>query len=90
LTFEELGLTVVERLDATGVPYMLTGALAVNYHGMPRATHDVDVVVQISDANVDRIEALFKGDFFIDGLSVSNALHEFSMLHHPSRNRVES
>jgi hypothetical protein len=36
---------VVKALDAAGIPHMLAGSLASTYHGEPRATQDIDIVV---------------------------------------------
>ena len=36
---------VVARLDASGIPYMVTGSVASSHHGRPRTTHDVDIVI---------------------------------------------
>jgi hypothetical protein len=36
---------VVEALEDSRVPHMLAGSLASTYHGEPRATQDVDIVV---------------------------------------------
>ena len=49
-----LGL-VVEVLDAVGVPFMLTGSLAGSYHGAPRATQDIDLVVETDLATLLRL-----------------------------------
>jgi len=49
-----LGL-VVEVLDAIGVPFMLTGSLAGSYHGAPRATQDIDLVVETDFASLLRL-----------------------------------
>ena len=38
-------LRLREALERAGVPYMLTGSFASSVHGVPRATHDVDVVI---------------------------------------------
>ena len=46
LTLEELLGFVVQSLDEIGIPYMLTGSLAASYHGAPRATQDVDLVIE--------------------------------------------
>jgi hypothetical protein len=35
----------VSRLDAAGILYMLTGSFASAYHGLPRATQDIDFVI---------------------------------------------
>lgn len=38
---------LVEALDASAIDYMLTGAFATNFYGIPRATKDADVVVDV-------------------------------------------
>ncbi len=35
------------------VRYFLVGGLAMNLHGVPRMTMDVDIVLALDDANVD-------------------------------------
>lgn len=40
-----LGL-VVQAMDDLRLPFMLTGSLAASYHGAPRATQDIDLVVE--------------------------------------------
>lgn len=52
-----LGL-VVGALDATGVPYMITGSIASSVHGAPRATRDLDIVI---DPDAGSLEALVRG-----------------------------
>ncbi|MDT8341263.1 MAG: hypothetical protein RQ751_07095 [Longimicrobiales bacterium] len=42
-------------LDGAGVPYMLTGSLAAAYHATPRATQDVDVVIETSEEGIERL-----------------------------------
>lgn len=34
-----------DALEAARVPYMLTGSFASSFHGAPRVTHDVDIVI---------------------------------------------
>ena len=41
-------LQVTDALDRAGVPYMLVGAFSSNYHGIPRSTEDVDIVVELN------------------------------------------
>jgi hypothetical protein len=36
---------VLLALESAGVPYMLTGSFASSFHGSPRTTQDVDVVI---------------------------------------------
>jgi len=41
-------IQVLDRIESTGVPYMLVGALAAGTHGIPRATRDLDFLVPAS------------------------------------------
>lgn len=42
---------MVEVLQRAGVPYMVTGSLVSSLQGEPRATHDIDLIVQIDTAS---------------------------------------
>jgi hypothetical protein len=57
---------VTGRLDAEGIPYMVTGSMAVNYYAVPRMTRDIDVVVDLSIGDLDRVCALFQDDFYLE------------------------
>jgi predicted nucleotidyltransferase len=45
---DDVMLRVVDALNRANVPYMLVGAFSSNYHGIPRLTEDVDLVIQLS------------------------------------------
>jgi len=47
-------------LNAHKVEYLLIGGYAVNYHGYPRATADMDIWIAVHPANADRIVAALK------------------------------
>ena len=47
--FEFLRL-IVQRLNAAGIPHMLTGSLALAGWARPRMTRDVDVVIEADKA----------------------------------------
>ena len=49
---------VTGRLDAAGIPYMVTGSMALNYYAVPRMTRDVDVVAELGIADVNRVAEL--------------------------------
>ena len=46
---------VVEILDEAGVQYMLTGSLAAAYYAVPRATQDIDLVLETESEGVVRL-----------------------------------
>jgi len=39
---------VISVLEEAEIPYMLTGSLAAAYYAVPRATQDIDLVVEVS------------------------------------------
>jgi hypothetical protein len=39
---------IVAALHASGIPHMVAGSFASTYHGEPRATHDIDLVIDPS------------------------------------------
>jgi hypothetical protein len=51
----ELLKRVVDALDEAGIDYMITGSVVSSLQGEPRATHDIDVVI---DIDVRRVAAL--------------------------------
>lgn len=58
---------VVEVLDQAGVPYMLTGSLAAAYYAVPRATQDIDVVIDTEEPGLDRlVEGLLSAGWYVD------------------------
>lgn len=80
MTSEEAALArVVELLDGAHIPYMVTGSIATSYHGRPRATHDADVVIDPSSAQLDGfLQALESAGFFVNEDGARGALQRRS------------
>ena len=57
VTLEQLLLFVTGALDRVGIPYMVVGSLASTVHGEPRATQDVDIVIDPDRAQLDELLA---------------------------------
>jgi hypothetical protein len=73
---EKVVINAVKILDELGIPYMLTGAIAVNYYGMPRLTHDADIVVELIQKSVNNLVKKLRKEFYIDEQSVGEAIEE--------------
>lgn len=72
---EEALRTTVDILDRLAIPYMLTGSVATSYHGRPRATHDADVVIDPTPAQLDALVAgLGAAGFHADAETAREAL----------------
>lgn len=48
---------MVRRLDDAGIPHMLAGSLAGSFHGEPRSTQDIDLVIDPDTATLERFAA---------------------------------
>jgi len=53
---------LVLRLEALGIPYMVTGSVASSHHGLPRATNDADIVIDPTRAALDALVAALLAD----------------------------
>lgn len=75
MTFEGFLRRVVAIVDDLGVSYMLTGSLASAYHGEPRATRDIDVVVALDNDEVRRlVRRLEEEGFYVSGQAAREAV----------------
>ena len=54
-----LFLMFTQRLNALGVPYMVSGSVAVIIYGEPRLTHDVDLIVVLDREHIARLPEVF-------------------------------
>jgi predicted nucleotidyltransferase len=44
--------TIFRELNSLGIDYLVVGGLAVNFHGVPRMTYDIDLMVLLEPENV--------------------------------------
>lgn len=51
----DLLLFVASALNVHRVPYLLSGSFASSYYGYPRATHDIDFVVEVGREKLSRL-----------------------------------
>lgn len=76
--------TVVNALDANVIPYMLGGSFASSFYGIPRATFDADLVVEISPVNAERLYVSLKNAFYADPEEILQAAEKrtsFNLIH---------
>jgi len=59
-TLEDL-LDLCRRLNATGAKYIVIGGMAIIHHGFARATEDIDLLVESSPENFQKIRTAMLG-----------------------------
>ncbi len=66
MTADDAVMAVLDAFEAVGVPYMIVGSLASNFHGIPRSTRDADFVVEMSPGILDRLAAVLPRELTLE------------------------
>lgn len=72
---------IAELLNKYRIDYLLTGSLAVSYYGYPRATHDIDFVLEISAKDSGKVLKLTEDlgeSFLVDKDQIKKAIAKSS------------
>jgi hypothetical protein len=68
---------VIGALEQAGIPYMLTGSFASSFHGLPRATQDIDIVISpTADQIRSLIDLLPPAEYYADRDAALDAQRE--------------
>src|SRR3989344_1212292 len=77
-------IAVVKLLQKHKINFLLTGSFAVSYYGVPRATHDIDLIIEI-EKRIPLIDALSKlgHEYDIPGKNIitNPQTREFNIYH---------
>jgi hypothetical protein len=85
-------LALHDALGAVGIPYMVTGAVASFVYGLPRFTHDLDLVVQMRKAHVPRLVSQLGAAWYADSESIEEAIahgSQFNLISHETGFKVD-
>ena len=55
---------IIKKLESSSIPYMLTGSIVSSLQGVPRSTHDIDVIISISEKDIEKIISNFSKEDF--------------------------
>ena len=72
-------LLIASRLRDAGIPYMITGSVALAVYAQPRMTRDIDVVIECESDDAPRIVDLFKPDCYVEEAEIREAVTHASM-----------
>ncbi len=79
MTATDIFRRVVDALDRAGIPYMLTGSFASSYHGAPRATQDIDLVIAPTPDQLRALARLLpETEYYLDLAAALDALQRRS------------
>jgi hypothetical protein len=81
--------TIIERLRGSGIPYAITGSVAVIVYGAPRMTHDIDLVIALDRHDITVLLTAFpEEEFYVPPRDVvlaecsRSARGHFNIIHH--------
>jgi hypothetical protein len=83
----------IETLERLAIPYMLVGSFASTAYGEPRFTQDIDIVLDLTAAQIPAFCAAFPSPvFFLSEQAVREAVQhrfQFNVLHPTSGNKID-
>jgi hypothetical protein len=72
---------VLRAFEAAGLEYVLIGATAMGFHGLVRATEDIDLFIRATSENVERLRRAFRSayadDPHVDDIRAEDLLGEY-------------
>jgi len=83
---EELAVAIriARGLEGLGLRYLIGGSVASSLHGVPRATNDIDLLVEVPGGRVDEIVGSLEQDFYVDADMIRDAVRRggtFNLIH---------
>jgi hypothetical protein len=74
-------MRVLRAFESAGLEYVLIGAAAMGFHGLVRATEDLDLFIRATPENVEKLRlalrAAYEGDPNIDEISSTDLLGDY-------------
>jgi hypothetical protein len=74
-------IRVLRAFEKSGLEYVLIGAAAMGFHGLVRATEDLDLFIRATPENVEKLRAAlreaYESDPHIDEISSADLLGEY-------------
>jgi hypothetical protein len=71
---------ITSALNQAGIAYMLTGSFASAYYGVPRATQDIDLVIETNPVQLQTfIQGLPDDEYYVDQGAALEALRRQSL-----------
>lgn len=74
-------IRVLRAFESAGLEYVLIGAAAMGFHGLVRATEDLDLFIRATPENIEKLRAglsaVYEGDPNINEISTDDLLGEY-------------
>jgi len=84
--------SIIQTLEELEIPYMLSGSLALTLYAIPRATRDIDIIVELQDIHVIRFINAIKDEFYFHAPTIKDEIKRsgmFNIIHLSSSYKVD-
>ena len=75
---------IAQEFERLRIRYLVGGSLASSLHGIPRATNDVDMVAEMTEAHIPLLVNALETEFYIDAEMIQDAIQHqssFNVIH---------
>ena len=79
MTYANLLGRIVGLLEDSKVAYMVTGSVASSFHGRPRATFDLDIVIDPSGEQLEEFLSRLGDDYYVSSAAAREAFEQRGM-----------
>ncbi len=83
---------VSQILERLAIPYLTCGSIASSILGIPRATQDIDLVIDLSLARVEDFLKAMQAEFYVDSDAVRRAVQtktSFNAIHFTAVQKID-
>lgn len=83
---------VIGALSRSGIPHMMVGSFARNFHSFPRSTQDADIVLTLQPGDLDRLMLEAGPAFTLDpqaGFETNTGTFRHTLIHRQSGFTIE-
>ena len=70
---------VTAALEGVGIAYMIAGSTGSSFHGHPRATNDLDIIIAPSEKQLDAFVAYLGADYYVSTDAAKAAFNDKTM-----------
>ncbi|MFN0058471.1 MAG: hypothetical protein ACKVX7_08440 [Planctomycetota bacterium] len=75
----EFMASIIGALDNGSIPYMICGSIGSSFHGEPRSTNDIDIVVNPTEQQLIELVRQLGREYYVSETAASQAFRSRSM-----------
>ncbi len=83
---------IAQVFESLGIRYLVGGSLASSLHGIPRATHDVDIVAEIALHHVPKLVKALESTYYVEAEVIREAIQyqrSFNLIHFATMFKID-